>query len=379
MPPVSPRSQASVGWAVTHHGQPAGPERLDQLAGVGGHPGGQAVQGGDVADEHGRGRVPAAALGLQQGVDRGGVEGVAAHAVDGVGGDDDEGAAAHGGRRGGEPPLPVPGDGAVEGAAHGPHPRTPARARPAARAAQARRALVRRGRPVRSAWCATSVQPPARASTAATPVALRLAVLEGEQAARAQQPRGHLDADPQHAQPVRAAVQRGRRVVLGDLGVDRDGVVRDVRRVGGDDVAGAEEPRQQLRGRRPRRRAAAPAGRRRGPRRCGRPRRGRGGRARPRRPGRPGTSSSTASGTAPEPVHRSTSDRARRTPGERGDGEPGEQLGLRAGQEHAGPDGELDAAERRPAGEVLQRDAVGPLATPARRSGPPPRPASPSA
>ena len=77
--------------------------------------------------------------------------------------------------------------------------------------------MVNRGRPARSGWSSTSVKPPCARTTAGSAVALLVGVLDAEPAAGAQQPGG----DGQHAaddvEPVRAAPQRQRRVVVGDL------------------------------------------------------------------------------------------------------------------------------------------------------------------
>ena len=71
-----------------------------------------------------------------------------------------------------------------------------------------------------------------------------------------------------------------------------------------------------------------------------------------------GTSVASASAIAPLPVPRSTATRLRRRDGpQRVDGDLRHELGLRARHEDAGPDGELERAERRDAGDVLQRFA----------------------
>ena len=64
---------------------------------------------------------------------------------------------------------------------------------------------------------------------------------------------------------------------------------------------------------------------------------------------------------APLPVPRSTRDGLRRRDrAQRVDGELRHLLGLRPRDEHPGPDGQFERAERRPAGDVLQRLARGP-------------------
>ena len=72
-------------------------------------------------------------------------------------------------------------------------------------------------------------------------VALHLAVLEHEGAARSQQLLRAAGDDAHDIHPVRAAVEGGLRVVQAHLGVARDGAERDVGRVRDDDVEGAVE------------------------------------------------------------------------------------------------------------------------------------------
>ena len=78
-----------------------------------------------------------------------------------------------------------------------------------------------------------------------------------------------------------------------------------------------------------------------------------------------GTSCFRLRAIAPDPVHRSTTTGARRSASARsrssGDGEAGHHLGLGPRDEDTRADRQLEVAERRPAGEVLQRHAPGPL------------------
>ena len=170
-------------------------------------------------------------------------------------------------------------------------------------------------------------------------------------------PRG--TSSPSGPQPV----ERDGRVVVGDLGVDRHGVGRHVRRVGDDDVDRAVEPAQRgagvARGRsRTGDRPRCPA------ERCAPgPRVRRRRRARRRAPARRAPRSATASAIAPDPVHRSTTSAARvpaRRPGPRRRRRPGRPASVSGrGTKTPGPDGELQAAERRDARQVLQRDPGG--------------------
>ena len=105
---------------VLHHqGQRAGPERLDQVARRAGHRADQAVDGVPGTDQHRHRHVPAAALGGQQAGHRGGVEGVRADAVQGVGRQHHERAGAHRARRGGDRHRAGGGIGAVQQVTHG--------------------------------------------------------------------------------------------------------------------------------------------------------------------------------------------------------------------------------------------------------------------
>ena len=104
-------------------------------------------------------------------------------------------------------------------------------------------AVVKRGRPTRSGWSSTSAQCREHRRHR---LALQVGVLDRDQPAGPQQPGRRPLHRPHGDQPVLAAPERGRRVVLGHLALHL-GPHRDVRRVRGDQVDRPVQVGQQRR------------------------------------------------------------------------------------------------------------------------------------
>ena len=332
-----------------------GPERVDEVAGGLGDVGGDAVEGAARPDQHRQRHVAAAALGREQVAYGDPAERVGADAVDGVGGQHDEVAPVDRGHRQVDRLLARLGVGAVEHSAHGwcvllagrdvaGRGRPGRRGRPPSRHPPAARTAAGAERPWVSA-CSTTSRPPGRSSRAAVATDRRA---------------------PRRARR-RPAVQRGRRVVLAHLGVDRHLVARDVGRVAHHHVDRAVEVVERRRPGRPSRRSTPLAGQV-----AGRPGVRAPARARRRAPRRAGTSVATASAIAPDPVPRSTTtgrSPGRDQPGRLVDRRPGRRTSVSGPRhEHARADREREAAEPGGAGQVLQRHPARPARPPARRT-----------
>ena len=339
---------------LEHQGEPAGPERLGQLVrppAAGHH---QPGERGRLADQHRHGHRPAAVLRGQQPGHRGRRERVGGDAVDGVGRQQHQLAPADRGRGG------VEAGGALRRGRCSRRGRPRGRSLPHGRVS-ARRAVVKRGRPARSGWSSTSANPPCARTSAGSALALLVGVLDAEPAAGTQQPGGGDEQPADDVQPVRAAPQRQRRVVVGDL-ARHAGAVGHVRRVGDDDVDGAVELARAAPGRSCRRRSTSTGVS---------PAADAGGGVVPGPLDRAGVALDGGDAGAAGARARSTArSRRSRCPGRRRravrPGQPlqrpaGELLGLRPRHEDPGADRQLEVPERRPAGEVLQRHAVGPL------------------
>ena len=200
-------------------------------------------------------------------------------------------------------------------------------------------------------------EPAVRADQCGQRAALLVGVLDAEPPARPQQPRGGDQQAADDVQPVRAAPQRQRRVVVGDL-ARHAGTVGHVGRVGDDEVDRAVELAEQLR-------IGHVAGQHldRGVPR-GRP----GGRVVPGPLDRARVAlhgDDAGAGMLVRDRQRQRAgagtevdDERRVGPGQPLQRPPGELLGLRPRHEDAGADGELEVAEGRAPGEVLQRHPV---------------------
>ena len=318
---------------MADQGQRAGPELLDQRPRPRRDPDRQRVEGGGRRHEHRRRHVAAAALGVEELLDRVLVEGVGGQAVDGVRRQHHEAAALDGqaGRLDGGLALLV-GGGRV--ALHRPH--------------RASRAVVNRGRPARSRWSRTSVQRPVAVEDGRHGVALDLGVLDPEHSPGPEQHRGADRQHPDRVEAVGAREQREVRVVVARFRSDRlPRLQRDVRRVADHHVDGAGQVVEGGEG------VAQPQ-----------VHAGAGQVARGPAVGRlveldgmhlgvrhlVGDRLGDRAGAGAEVDH------DRRLEGAGGlDGPAGQQLGLRPGREDTGTDLEPDVAEPRLAGQVLER------------------------
>ena len=238
----------------------------------------------------------------------------------------------------------------------------------------ARRAVVKRGRPARSRWSVTSVQPPAPRTSAGSASPCWSACSMPSAATGHQEPGGGPEEPPDDVEAVGAAPQGERRVVVGDL-LRHPRAVGHVRRVGDDDVDACRRGHGAVRDRSCRRRAPRPGcpPRPRGRRRCAGSTRWRRGRARRRSPSLPGARSRSTGRGRPIP-------RRGRRPSAPGSRRPG-----RAPSPPAAPSpdgGRRRPVPRRARGAGTARGRSGAAGARGRRAGPaarriarPPRPA----